>query len=272
MSQLTYANNYEGWGVTWIYPGVMLAMVVAFALWLGVGRTLRYLGMGILSVGLLYEFHSAFQLTYRNPDVATELAVYVQTSPDVTRVMKELQTFSYYTTGAKDVKVLYDSEVSWPMEWYLGDYKNKSFIGGGEPPANTAAPVMFLGYNRLTDQKILANYVAQRYALRWWFPEEWYKNDFMPNQYEKDSNGNVVNDADGKPKPASPLSQVGGFFGGALSSITTPANTAQLWKYLIYKETPKPLGSTDFVLFVRKDVAQLWHQLQNKSLPTTDVP
>ena len=54
--------------------------------------------------------------------------------------------------------------------------------------------------------------------------------------------------------------------------ITMPSNTAELWKYLIYREPPKSLGSTDFVLFVRKDVAQLWHNLQNKPLPSTDVP
>src|SRR5262249_45384204 len=133
LSQLTYStsstHDYSSWGGTWIYAILIVALTIAFAVWLGVGRALRYLAVGILAVFGIYEIHSAFMLSYRNPDVATELAVYVQTSPDVTRVMKELEDFSNFTTGGKDVKVVYDSEVSWPMEWYLGDYPNKKFIG-----------------------------------------------------------------------------------------------------------------------------------------------
>src|SRR5439155_256304 len=141
---------------------------VSYAIWLGPARALKQFAVGILSVLLLYEFHSGFTLAYRQPDNAQELAVYVQTSPDVTRVMKELQDFSYFNYGDKSVKVVYDSEVSWPFEWYLGDYPNKQFIGASTP-SGTDAPVMFLGYNRLTDENILKDYVPQRYALRWWF-------------------------------------------------------------------------------------------------------
>jgi hypothetical protein len=267
----TYANS---WGIIWLYPILMLALTIAYAVWLGVGRTLRYLAVGILAVFGIYEFHSAFMLSYRNPDVSTEMAVYVQTSPDVTRAMKELQDFSYYTTGAKDVKVVYDSEVSWPMEWYLGDYKNKKFIGGGAPSTSDYdAPVMFLGYNRLDDPQIKASYVPQRYALRWWFPEEWYKNDFLQNQFQKDANGNIVTDPVTGASKELPLPlQMLDFGRSAFRAVTIPENTAQLWKYLMYREPPKPLGSTDFVLFVRKDVAQLWHNLQNEAPPSSDLP
>jgi hypothetical protein len=273
MSQLAYSSNYASWAGTWVYAVLMLALTVGFAVWLGVGRALRYLAVGILAVLGIYEFHSAFMLSYRNPDVATELAVYVQTSPDVTRSIKELEAFSFYTTGSKDVKVVYDSEVSWPMEWYLGDYPNKKFIGGGAPSTSDYdAPVMFLGYNRLTDEQLNASYVPQRYALRWWFPEEWYKNDFLPNQFQKDANGAIINDAEGKAKMASPLAQAGDFLHSTFNAIGKPEDTAQLWKYLMYREPPKPLGSTDFVLFIRKDVVQQWHNLQNAPLPSTDVP
>jgi hypothetical protein len=40
----------------------------------------------------------------------------------------------------------------------------------------------------------------------------------------------------------------------------------------MYKEPPKPLGSTDFMLYVRKDAQQLWHYLQYEPIPSTDVP
>src|SRR5215212_187600 len=226
---------------------------------------------------LLYQFHSGFTLAYRQPDGAQEMAVYVQSSPDVTRVMKELETFSRFTTGAKDVKVIYDSEVSWPFEWYLGDYPNKQFVGGSRPDPGPDVPVMFVGYQYLDlnetssdDQaakdwkaKMRQNWTVQRYALRWWFPEEWYKNDLIPNQYETDANGAIITDpATGTQKPAPPLAQVGDALHTVLNTFTVPDNQAKLWNYLMYKEPPKPLGSTDFVVFIRKDVAQLWHYLQ----------
>jgi hypothetical protein len=226
----------------------------------------------MLSVMLLYQIHSAVNLAYRQPDVSTELASYVQTSPDVTRVMRELEAFSKATTGGKNVKIVYDSEVSWPMEWYLGDYPNKSFIGGGTPQSAADVPVMFLGYNQLTNADLLKDYVAQRYALRWWFPEEWYKNEFLPNQFLKDANGATINDEAGRAKEASPLAQVGDALHTIGVTIFQPEYQARLWNYLTYRETPKPLGSTDFVLFLRKDVAQMWHKLAVPPPPSTDVP
>jgi hypothetical protein len=277
MSQQNYdvrfrAGNYDAWGLTWFYPLLMIVLTVSYAIWLGVGRVLRYVAVGVLSVMLLYQIHSGINLAYNQPDVSTELASYVQTTPDVTRVIHELETFSYFTTGAKNVKVLYDSEVSWPMEWYLGDYPNKQFIGGGAPDANTDAPVMFLGYNQLNNQELLKNYVAQRYALRWWFPEEWYKNEFLPNQYLKDASGATINDEAGHAKEAPPWAQVGDAIHTIGVTIFQPEYQARLWNYLTYREPPKPLGSTDFVLFLRKDIAQLWHNLQYAPVPSTDVP
>jgi hypothetical protein len=280
MSQVRYdvLNNRPGaswasWGYTWFFPAMMLVMLVSYSIWLGVGRAMRYFAVGMLSVMLVYQIRSGTIVTYQQPDVSTELASYVQTSPDVTRVVKELEAFSRLTTGGKDVRVVYDSEVSWPFEWYLGDYPNKQFIGGGAPTPAEDVPVMFVGYQHLNNEAMLEQYVAQRYALRWWFPEEWYKNEFLPNQFQKDANGAVINDpVTQKPLEAGPLGQMADMVHTIWVSLTEPQLTAQLWNYLMYREPPKPLGSTDFVLFVRKDVAQLWHSLDYEALPSTDVP
>lgn len=277
MSQQNYdvrfrSGNFNSWGLTWFYPIFMLVLTVSYAIWLGVGRALRYVAVSILSVMLLYQIHSGINLAYNQPDVSTELASYVQTSPDVTRAMRELETFSKATTGGKYVKIVYDSEVSWPMEWYLGDYPNKSFIGGGTPTPSEDVPVMFLGYNQLTNEALLREYVAQRYALRWWFPEEWYKNEFLPNQFLKDANGQAINDEAGMPVEAPALSQVGDALRTIGVTIFQPEYQARLWNYLMYRETPKPLGSTDFVVFIRKDVAQYWQYLQSPPPRGTDIP
>ena len=58
---------------------------------------------------------------------------------------------------------------------------------------------MLLGYNQLTNQTLLKDYVAQRYALRWWFPQEWYMDGFIPNHNQTDANGAIINGSDGQP-------------------------------------------------------------------------
>ena len=89
----------------------------------------------------------------------------------------------------------------------------------------------------------------------------------------KDVNGNTINDpVTNKPKEASPLAQAFGVLQTIGNTIADPANETKLWNYVMYREPPKPLGSTDFVVFIRKDVAQYWHYLQYQPLPSTDVP
>jgi predicted membrane-bound mannosyltransferase len=264
MNGLGFKNNYTAWGWTWIYPLLIIVMVGVYALWLGLGRSLRYLGLGILAVGLMYQFRSAINLAYNEPDVSTELASYVQTSPDVTRVMNEIETFANYsasdtgTKGGNSLKIMYDADTSWPMEWYLRDY-NKIFIGdsGANPPTPAAdVPILLLDYEKHKSKvNFLPNYISQRYAMRWWFPQEWYMQQFLPTT-----------------KQGSATEQVGEAVHTISITVTEPKLQSTLWKYLIFREPPQPLGSTDMTLYLRRDIAQLYHRLQYDAPPSTDVP
>jgi len=152
---------------------------------------------------------------------------------------------------------VYDSEVSWPFEWYLGDYPNKQFIGGGAPTPAEDVPVMFVGYQHLNNEAMLQEYVAQRYALRWWFPEEWYKNEFLPGMNTK----------------TTPFGeQVGGALRTTWATISEPSLQGTLWKYLMFREPPKPLGSEDMILFVRKDAVQQYHYIQYAPPRSDNLP
>jgi predicted membrane-bound mannosyltransferase len=259
MNYFIAKQDYTNWGWTWLLPVAMVALVVGYALWLGPGRALRYLALGILVVMLGYQFRSSIMLSYNQPDVPKEMATYVQTSPDVTRTIHELETFADYYAGGKDnMKVMYDSFTSWPMEWYLRDYKQKIFIGASEANPDASTPVLLLEYAKHNnDQKLLQDYVQQRYAMRWWFPEEWYKQDLIP----------------GLNYQSSPLlDQAGGILRSAASTVTDPQNQASLWKYILFRETPKPLGSEDMIVFLRRDIAQEYHRLQYLPPSYTDLP
>ncbi|HEX8229356.1 MAG TPA: glycosyltransferase family 39 protein [Chloroflexia bacterium] len=259
--QIALNNNFATWSWTWLWPGLAAALVIAFIAWVGPGRALRYLAVGLFSVFLLYEFRSAMMLSYFQPDVPKEMAVYVQTSPDVTRAMKEIKDYSVATTGRNDVKVLYDSDVSWPYSWYFHNFKNAQFIGGGEPQPAADVPIMVFGYDtKNSNTELLKNYTSQRYAMRWWFPEDWYKKNLISGL------------AEGQTPKTAPFATAGLLAVKLGDTFTKPDNQATLWKYLFFRETPQPLGSYDMLVFVRKDIAPYYHYLQYQPIPSEDIP
>ena len=289
MNAVTYFTRYEAeWGWTWAFPLAILLATIVYAVWLGPGRAFRYLAMGILTVGLMYQFRSAINLSYNQPDVPIEMATYVQTSPHVVDVVRNLETFAdlvapgvSYPAGApagpkKNLKVMYDEFTSWPMEWYLREY-DKTFIGDGEATPGEDVPVLLLEWAQHNNKPNLTDkYVGIQYPMRWWFPEEWYKEEFIPNRFLKGADGSVITDPESKrqdKRKESPLlEQAGGALNTIRATVTEPQLQATLWKYLIFRETPKPLGSQDMILYVRKDVAPLWNRIQYEpSPPSTDV-
>src|SRR5205823_8592645 len=120
----------------------------------------------------------------------------------------------------------------WPFDWYFRDMRSLSYFNTGQwkqkqtagvVPAN--APVIIASDETEADPTfqsfIAGKYITQTYVLRWWFPEELYKTN------------NV------------------GDLGKAWSWMTSPAFT----RYLLYRDTGLPLGSTNFNLHIRNDLA-----------------
>jgi uncharacterized protein (TIGR03663 family) len=196
--------------------------------WMRLGSKLSLKILAFTAIVLVTPFtvRAAWQANYFHGDIPVEMLVYTQSSPDVGLVMKQIDDMSYRAgQGKAKFPVAYDSGVSWPFEWYLRDYTARSFMGTGNPPAN--APVVLTGMENGRDtqmkQQLGSKYVSQRYRLRWWFPEDTtYRN----------------------------LS-----FGGIVQGLLDSKNRNKLWRYLIYRETPSDLGSTDFIMFVRRDLA-----------------
>jgi uncharacterized protein (TIGR03663 family) len=206
---------------------------------LGGRLALKVAALGSLLVLMPLSLRTAWQVNFFNGDVPVEMLVYTQTSPDVGQVMSEIDRIAFRTGAGKDkVKVVYDSGVSWPFEWYLRDYKGRAFIGAGPIPNNALdAPIVLVGVENNRDQAIRqqlgSKYVGQRYRLRWWFPED-----------HRDGNN------------------VFAYRAITLDSIrwliVDPATRGRIWRYFMFRETP-PLGSTDFMMFVRRDlVAGAW--------------
>ena len=127
----------------------------------------------------LAQVHVAWRLVYREGDVPKDMLVYTQTSPDMHRMVEELTTLSAITTGGRDLEIWYDDRngTSWPMQWYLRDFPNRHLYGGTIAGPPDDVPVVLVARdNRSSVEPYLEGYTAQEYVLRWWFPEEIYRD------------------------------------------------------------------------------------------------
>jgi predicted membrane-bound mannosyltransferase len=199
--------------------------------------------IGALALGLsitlgLYGVRSAFQLSYQWGDVPREMMIYTQTSPDVRRVIDRLELAATRRGGALELDVWYDNETVW--DWYMRRFENaveQPAMLDAAPGADVDAVLMLQeNYAFPENAEKLDGFRIQRYPLRWWFPEE--QTYRLPEDWTTapvDEN--------------SPL---------LMRMLRTPFDTrtsVQFWQYILYRVPPSPIGSTDFVIAVRPELA-----------------
>jgi hypothetical protein len=196
------------------------------------------LAIALSSVGLLMTIHSAYQLNYRWGDVPREMMIYTQTSPDVQRVIDRLAAASIKRGGQLDMPIWYDNETVW--SWYM-----RRFTGAKQqapqlsaPPGKEVMAVLMMddNYSDPQNRRYLEGFQIQRFPLRWWFPED--QTYRLPRDWRT---AQVVDSS-------SLLMRL-------LRNPFDGRNDAQIWQYLMYRQLDAPLGSTDFVLAVRPELA-----------------
>ncbi len=221
-----------GWIAAIIVMLILLGAIYYFWSKLGTKMTARVIVVTLFVLMYITTIRFSIMAVYKNGDVATEMLIYAQASPDVPFVMKEIERLSYRLTGDKTMKIQYDSDSSWPFVWYLRatEYPNAAFFGE-KPAAPFDAPVVLIGDKNQQELKpFLGNrYNEQKYRLVWW-PMESYKNLTWERikQY-----------------------------------VTDPVKRQEMWDIFWYRKYNTPLTSWvhvhNFFMYTRKDIAaQLW--------------
>ena len=163
---------------------VALAVLVGvgYAVWLGARRIGRQGAVRLSLVGgtailLVLTVRFSFMLNYINYDMATEYLVYAHATPDVKRMLSEIDLISERTVGGRDIVVAYDDETSWPLSWYMRQYPNARFYGSNPTSDSMSAPVIIVGpknYDKVRPY-VARDYVKRTYRQMWW-PDQGYFN------------------------------------------------------------------------------------------------
>ncbi|MGN6699209.1 MAG: flippase activity-associated protein Agl23 [Thermomicrobiales bacterium] len=254
----------RGWWVL-LAPGlVIVALAVGFGVLRGWSRAGRVALLALAAGLLLFHVHAGWRLAYERGDVPLDMLVYVQTSPDVTRVMSDIDELSLLLTGGYNLPIMYDDNTSWPFQWYLRNYTQKQYFATTltAPPSDDTAIVLVGNENLAAHPEIkdqLYNYVAQPYSMRWHFPENETYRQFAiaPELGPGWSVWMVQNQPHG-------LGDVVRSVVSSLTSTAKPNNQARLFRLLAYRDLGAPVGSYDFTVFIRKDLLPQYNAIRYK--------
>lgn len=220
----------------WLVPLSTVFLVVMLTIAAGIRWGWRWslaaLALCVTLASGLYTFRNAYRLAYVIGDVPREMMIFVQTSPDVTRVVRRLEEASRRRGGGLDIPIIYDNETVW--KWYLRDFTNATETGPelAGPPGDEIQAVFMLQENlnaHPQNREYLGDFRVQRMPLRWWLQENAV---YRTHAIQTSILDRVLYD---------PLAY---------------ETSVWLWDYLIHRDPRSELGSTDFALAVRPLLAE----------------
>jgi hypothetical protein len=214
-----------------------LLVLIAGLAW-GWRWSLGALALCLTLTGGIYSVRNAYRAAYELGDVPREMLIYTQTSPDVMHLARRLEELSRLRTSGLHMPIAHDDETVW--SWYLRDFTNTTDFGTSlSDSPDEDVQVVLMMYDRYLEtpetRSYLDGFIVQRYPLRWWFPEG--------QIYRKDGNWQEM-----ELERASLLTRV-------MRAPFDNATQVQLWKFLMHRDPGAPLGSTDFVVAVRPELA-----------------
>ncbi len=159
---------------------VLLALLAAMAYFgrrLGISLAAKSALVTALLFLSLLTVRFAFLLNFVNYDYVNEPLVYAHASPDVKLALNQIDDISRRTVGDKMIRVAYDNDSTWPLEWYMREYPNRVYYGENPTREALDSPIVIVGSANETKAKpyLGDNFTQFNYRLVWW-PVEDYKN------------------------------------------------------------------------------------------------
>jgi len=244
----------------WLAVPPLVALAILAIVWLVSGRRVALragLTAAILALAL-FQIHAGWRMSYAEGDVPKDMLIYTQTSPDVSRMVRELGLLSDELTGGKELRIWYDGKTSWPLQWYLRDFSNRELRNGPLAGPPDDVPVIILANDgRSAMEPYLGDYTAQEYVLRWWFPEyPIYRNFAIAPELEPNQSAwQVAADPHG---PAAVIDSIL----SSLATQLTPEGQQRVYRLLMYRDLPERIDSYRYTVYVRNDLLPLLNTIR----------
>lgn len=277
--------------------------VFPFVAALGFGYAIYYLStkigridtlrLSLLTIVVLmgsYSVRASWLANFDAPDNARDPIVYTQTSPDVPRIVRDIQELAINQTrnnrsgsditGGLSMPIIMDvggpdgeGSLAWPFQWYFRHMQRlenrdntffenasaESFLVNDSNGEQIYAPVVMAYGNHINDTARSAldtNYIKLYDGyLNWWFPEGDKCNPtgsgYKRFYYSSLSARKALTDCPSLDETQLP---------SLLAPVTWPLDTShwsQTWRYLMYRELPATLsvGGRELQVWVRRDLA-----------------
>jgi uncharacterized protein (TIGR03663 family) len=248
----------ERWGWLWLPLAALVVLTATAAIHRWSRQHVLAIGAALGAGLVLLQIHAGWRLTYREGDVPRDMLVYVQTSPQVVQLARDLEALSHELTGGMGLEVWYDSGTQWPMNWYLREFTNRRYFGTtlrGLP--EPAPPLILYSLEYLgtvpadVAQQLDARYTVIEYPMRWWFPEDQtYRRFAIAPELKNEARQNYQTD---QPPPYS-VADVLRSVWSSLASLRQPQQQAKLFRLVAFRELPATIGSYRFRVYVRNDL------------------
>jgi predicted membrane-bound mannosyltransferase len=238
-------------------PVIVAVGLILLSVWLAGATRAARATLAALFVGLLLlQVHAGYRLAFAQGDVARDTLIYNTTTPDVQRMMADLQYLSYEINGDMSLPIQFGDDVNWPLYWYMRDFTGSYYQA--EVDANPDVPIIILpSPNRQEiDRLTAAGYTQQNYVLRWHEPEDSVYRQFAiapelpPN---RSAWGSETNPHD--------LPAVLGSIRDSIMTQTTIEGQQRLWRLIFYREMPTRTIDFGYAIFIRNDILPVYDQI-----------
>jgi uncharacterized protein (TIGR03663 family) len=190
--------------------GLLLYTILTIGQRIGARATVGLCALTLAAITGAYTLRATWMVVYDHPDTPRDPLVYVQSSPDVPLIVRQIRELAVNQTrnqrnpgdpiGGLSMPVIMDNgdaaadgegSLAWPYQWYLRDFQRLEVRGAEffreatpdsflvnaprEGEDQIIAPVVLVSrqhVNETARAALEANYVRRYEAkLNWWFPE-----------------------------------------------------------------------------------------------------
>ena len=136
-------------------------------------------GVIVLAILGFLTLRTAFRASYINFDNATEFMVYAHSATGVKNVLDQVEDLSRRTTDGLSIKVAFDDDVSWPINWYLRNFDEALYYGPSPSRDLLNYPIVIAGDNNWAkvDPLMEDRYDSFEYIRMWWPMQDYFNLD-----------------------------------------------------------------------------------------------